>query len=613
MAGGDRDSNPVWTDQGALPPGPDDGGTVTTSLFPVPTGTPGTVLEYIHFSGHQDEKDGEGDTVSGTHASSQAGSSSIPIRGVLLKLNLDHRFEAIPEPTDASSVIDLFVDAGSFSELLDPISDGELKRRGLWDSWKKWVAEKTTATVSKTSGFNVHRSFEQGILTAKAVCDSGAAHASANLDIGISGFATINGVFSATITAQVVPPKIHKAYAFFRSGGEIQLTLQLDGDAALTYTQEMKQFYAQNITPYQIPGIISLGPRIELHAGFSAALEVDATFTATAGITLPSLFLAVGDNDETESGTDDSLATAKLTKGAETANFQADISLAGNIEVMVMPRALLAVVVFNGFAEAGLGMDFVGTIGADLSAGAHASGNETGQVTTTIDPVCLDIYARFDVDAYVGGTFSGYSMDYNPQLYTTERQVLWEKCLLENPTDAGQCPETDLGWPATPVGTSAQVPCPQGSALTTIACLTGGIWDTPNLAGCNAAMCQGAKLGTGWPDTFEGATAQGPCINGLGVASAVCDTSGTWNDPNYTGCRTDVCFGEARGPNWPDAYAGEVTNVPCPAPDYGMLSATCNDDLTWTDIDSSGCTTAPPCSADGFWSQTLAGQVATIQ
>ncbi|KAI8999380.1 hypothetical protein BC832DRAFT_224183 [Gaertneriomyces semiglobifer] len=566
-------------------------------------------------------------------------------------LLLDQDFGAIPEPQDPSDYIDFYIDVASGNELLDPapgIDSRSLNKRAPLGDFKDWLARKNRYEKTAGNGFSARYDFAQGLVHAEATCAEGDFEARAMLEIGISGYASVYGLYSAKLSGSFIPPKVDQAYAYFSSGkvnvsqlkggviaflterhtgGEMEMTLDLHANALLAYQKPNQRFFAMDFTPLQIPKIISVGPRIEVHAGLVATLELDATFQATARVSLPGIYIAVSNTGESESNKlPSSLTSAKFDRGKAAAEFGGEVVLTGNLEITVVPRALLAISLFDGRAQAGIGMDITGRVGADLTGGANlewssreempAEEDENGPPAEEdqpsilrVDPLCMSLYGGFDVDAYAGGQFFGYQMSFNPKLYGTGRQPLWEQCIFAN-DDPTFCPATARGWPRTEIGGTAEWPCPfPSSGVSSAICQAGGNWAEADLSDCSMQICPGAELGDEWLDTPIGQTAEAPCVEGgFGRQTAYCGTSGKWQ--NRRGCIKDFCQGKALGPGWLDTLAGKSTSKPCDPPSKEFATATCLEQDRWGPVNDTNCQSRTHCPADGAWKETVAGQIA---
>ncbi|KAJ3088960.1 hypothetical protein HK102_007524 [Quaeritorhiza haematococci] len=315
-----------------------------------------------------------------------------------------------------------------------------LERRNLFSSFNEWLQKVSSVTVESSQTFEMRQSFDEILFDAKGQCIRDGHRLTSEIQVAISGSAFARGTFGVYVAGHLAPtPKIDTAYVYFKA--ESGARVELDMFANVNYEkQDVARLATLHLTPFQIPGVGSIGPLLELDIGYDARFSMHGAFKAAVDVNIPPLFVAYGDQEASTASTSDAVTgNADHASGSGVDNIiqpslRVDFQAGGSVQVFVIPKATLDIDLLEGALDAQVGLSaqagLTGTLTAEASAG-------TGQDARA--SACLGLDANFGVNLLAQGTaFWTKSATQQMSLYTMSPLQLFKKCFGTGTEDANQ-------------------------------------------------------------------------------------------------------------------------------------------------------------------------------
>ncbi|KAJ3074541.1 hypothetical protein HK102_005773 [Quaeritorhiza haematococci] len=316
------------------------------------------------------------------------------------------------------------------------VAKRDLKRRRLFSSFSEWLEKISSISVDASKTFELSKSFEQVLFDARGQCIRNGHTLTSELEVSISGSAFARGTFGVFVAGHLAPtPKIDQAYVYFKADSGARL--ELDMYANVHYQKrEVNRLLTLPLTPFQIPGIGSVGPLLEIDVGYDAEFSMHGAFKAAVNVNIPSIQVAYGEQNTNpnvspaQTGTNEHAAGSALDKIVQP-SLQVDFQAGGSVHVFVIPKATLDIDLLEGVLDAQVGLSaqagLRGTLRADASAG-------TGQTATA--NACLGLEASANVDLVAQGTaFWTQTATSSVSLYNLPGVPLFEKCFTKTPEE----------------------------------------------------------------------------------------------------------------------------------------------------------------------------------
>ncbi|KAJ3076766.1 hypothetical protein HK102_005345, partial [Quaeritorhiza haematococci] len=315
-----------------------------------------------------------------------------------------------------------------------------LERRNLFSSFNEWLQKVSSVTVESSQTFEMRQSFDEILFDAKGQCIRDGHRLTSEIQVAISGSAFARGTFGVYVAGHLAPtPKIDTAYVYFKA--ESGARVELDMFANVNYEkQDIARLATLHLTPFQIPGVGSIGPLLELDIGYDARFSMHGAFKAAVDVNIPPLFVAYGDQEASTASTSDAVTgNADHASGSGVDNIiqpslRVDFQAGGSVQIFVIPKATLDIDLLEGVLDAQVGLSaqagLTGTLTAEASAG-------TGQDARA--SACLGLDANFGVNLLAQGTaFWTKSATQQMSLYTMSPLQLFKKCFGTGTEDANQ-------------------------------------------------------------------------------------------------------------------------------------------------------------------------------
>ncbi|KAJ3282029.1 hypothetical protein HK104_011145 [Borealophlyctis nickersoniae] len=323
-------------------------------------------------------------------------------------------------------------------------------RKRSWNSFKDFVkkvddgvhkltdgVQKLNTVESNQSGkFRMTHDFNQPLLNiASAPCRcAGGVDVGAGLNLGVEGSVEIEGVVGASVKGTLVPPNVESAYAFIKGQPSASLTLKMD--AAVFLKKEFARINIVSIplTPYQLPGIGSIGPQFDLDLRAVMDVRVKGQMKAKMEMELPEVGVTVGTGNRPEN-TVASPSPDDIDKPDVTASFDSSVTMQGSVEFHLIPKASIGINLFKNLLDARVGIETDARLVNALSISASEKGNlTTGEVTNKVDNPCLRVSAGAEVNVVAEGkVFWVVDSGDKLNLYRSPELELFKKCFGPNP------------------------------------------------------------------------------------------------------------------------------------------------------------------------------------
>ncbi|VDC05350.1 unnamed protein product [Peniophora sp. CBMAI 1063] len=279
--------------------------------------------------------------------------SRLPTANSVYTLQFDFDFSRLAETRDASDgAVLLRIDAttlpGYWEEIDTDDPDSPVKRRALEERWfgafGDWLSRLNKVTKSTSADLLMQKSFSSVLYSASQNCasDDGTTTFSASLDITCFGSATAHVEYGFYLEGQIFPPQINQAYVYASNDGSATLGFEITGKAGIKYdTSKVKLIPSINWPGLSYPGIVTIGPELNLYGQLTGSLTLSGTFGTQATYTIPSTYVNMGITDGSQSGNRDIATETFQIPQTWNINPTADVNLDGSLQVDVIPEAAL--------------------------------------------------------------------------------------------------------------------------------------------------------------------------------------------------------------------------------------------------------------------------------
>ncbi|KAJ3076261.1 hypothetical protein HK102_005452, partial [Quaeritorhiza haematococci] len=301
------------------------------------------------------------------------------------------------------------------------VAKRDLERRRLFSSFSEWLERISSVSV---------------LFDARGQCIRNGHTLTSELEVSVSGSAFARGTFGVFVAGHLAPtPKIDQAYVYFKADSGARL--ELDMYANVHYQKrEVNRLLSLPLTPFQIPGIGSVGPLLEIEVGYEAEFSMHGAFKAAVNVNIPPIQVAYGEQNTdpslspAQTGTNDHAAGSALDNVVQP-SLQVDFQAGGSVQVFVIPKATLDIDLLEGVLDAQVGLSARAGLRGSLSADASAG---TGQKATA--SACIGLDATANVDLFAQGTaFWTQTATAAASLYNMPGVRLFEKCLTKTPEE----------------------------------------------------------------------------------------------------------------------------------------------------------------------------------
>ncbi|KAJ3085873.1 hypothetical protein HK102_013728 [Quaeritorhiza haematococci] len=316
------------------------------------------------------------------------------------------------------------------------VAKRDLERRRLFSSFSEWLEKISSVSVDASKTFEMRQSFEQVLFDARGQCNRNGQILSSELEVSISGSAFARGTFGVFVAGHLAPtPRIDQAYVYFNA--DTGARLELDMYANVHYQKrEVNRLLTLPLTPFQIPGIGSVGPLLEIDVGYEAEFSMHGAFKAAVNVNIPPIRVAYGERNTdpnvspAPAGTNEH-ATGSAVDNVVRPSLQVDFQAGGSVQVFVIPKATLDIDLLEGVLDAQVGLSAQAGLRGSLRADASAG---TGQAGTA--SACLGLDATANVNLFAQGTaFWTQTATAAVSLYNLAGVQLFERCFTKTPDE----------------------------------------------------------------------------------------------------------------------------------------------------------------------------------
>ncbi|KAJ3060157.1 hypothetical protein HK102_009639, partial [Quaeritorhiza haematococci] len=348
----------------------------------------------------------------------------------------------------------------------------QLKRR-RFSSFTEWLERISRVSASDEAKFEMSQSVEQVLFDARGQCIRDGQTLTSNLRVSVAGSAFARGTFGVFVSGHLAPtPQIEEAYVYFKA--EAGARMEFDLTANVNYEKrEIARVASIPLTPFQIPGVGSIGPLLELDVGYDARFSMNGAFKAAVNVNLPPIHVAYGDKNaapQTSSPiptAQSSDATGSAINNAVQPSLQVDFQAQGSVDLFVIPKATLDIDLLSGFLDAQVGLSaqagLTGRLSGGASAGVGAGTGQAGTATATAQ-ACLGLEASANADLFAQGTaFWTQTATTSVSLYSLQGVSLFERCFGGNNNNNNS--NNNSGSDGSPTGTDVSNPATNQPAV----------------------------------------------------------------------------------------------------------------------------------------------------
>ncbi|EIW77830.1 hypothetical protein CONPUDRAFT_145980 [Coniophora puteana RWD-64-598 SS2] len=325
---------------------------------------------------------------------SQFVKEGIPAGEQLYHLQFDYAFDAIPED---NGPVYMRIDASDIPDFWDNIVDSpperrawleerglwegsSLDKRGWWSSFVNWIKKVTTVTI-QNGGSNTFSWANNFNLTKLYEKDVGAnAKIEGYFDFQVNANAALKSKYGYYLQGSVVPPAVDSAYLYFDSNAQAHIDLSITGRAKASYETNRLQLGNFGFPGLYVPGIITLGPSLNVEAYLAGSLTLSGEFKTAFDVNLPIANFAFG-----KQGSDKNpqpINTLNQPGPQTSQNVDLLFGLNGDLSVHIVPAIQFGVSVLNGKL-----INAQAFVEADVSAGLNLQATVgTGGASACIGP-----------------------------------------------------------------------------------------------------------------------------------------------------------------------------------------------------------------------------------
>ncbi|KAJ3081450.1 hypothetical protein HK102_002332, partial [Quaeritorhiza haematococci] len=276
------------------------------------------------------------------------------------------------------------------------------------------------------------------LFDAKGQCVRDSETLTSELKISVAGSAFAKGTFGVYVSGHLAPtPKIDESYVYFKAeaGGMYEYSRVEFGMSANVFYEkrEIARVASIPLTPFQIPGVGSIGPLLELDVDYDARFSMHGAFKAAVNVNMPPIHVAYGDKNADPKTSEATTAQSSDATGSAISNvvqpsLQVDFQAEGSVDLFVIPKATLDIDLLSEFLDAQVGLSAQAGLTGKLSAGASAG---TGQNATA--EAYLGLEASANANLFAQGTaFWTKTATSSVSLYSLSGVLLFQKCFNNN-------------------------------------------------------------------------------------------------------------------------------------------------------------------------------------
>ncbi|KAF7422513.1 hypothetical protein PC9H_010669 [Pleurotus ostreatus] len=230
---------------------------------------------------------------------------------------------------------------------------------GIADKTKVEIELEQIKLVYDSKGEKKH-----DILPKKEI-DCGWGKASVAADITASY--QIHAHVGAAITGSLIPPKVNEIATLAGFSGDTKVHLHIKAEAEAQKTVPWPILPPVNPTPLQIPGVISVGPHIQVDASADVAIKLSGDIDIGADFVIKDVEFWYPEKVEKE--------VHEVTEKPSPWKLNADATAKGSItaSVHIIPKISLGIEGLSGNAKANAFVSVDGYVTAEIKGEGHAS------------------------------------------------------------------------------------------------------------------------------------------------------------------------------------------------------------------------------------------------
>ncbi|KAJ7300594.1 hypothetical protein DFH08DRAFT_725187, partial [Mycena albidolilacea] len=241
-----------------------------------------------------------------------------------------------------------------------------------WGTFTNWLSKMNQVEKDASVSRNFHWSDTWTIFHKEVSCP-GPPEFNAEIDISLTGQASLNSRYGIYIQGTVVPPAVSAAYVYFSADAKATGQFTLRGEASVRYDSSSIQFAKFGFPGLYYPGLLTIGPTLVISGYVSGEMSLSGYFTSTLSYTFPSVSFNFGKTDPDQNSGPVSPSSEFLPSIDLAVGY--NVELTGNIHLV--PSLQLGLSVLGGAV-----IDAQAFVDIDLYAGVRINGS----VSDTIAP-----------------------------------------------------------------------------------------------------------------------------------------------------------------------------------------------------------------------------------
>ncbi|KAJ7362657.1 hypothetical protein DFH08DRAFT_841312 [Mycena albidolilacea] len=200
----------------------------------------------------------------------------------------------------------------------------------------------------------------------------------AEIDISLTGQASLNSRYGIYIQGTVVPPAVSAAYVYFSADAKATGQFTLRGEASVRYDSSSIQFAKFGFPGLYYPGLLTIGPTLVISGYVSGEMSLSGEFTSTLSYTFPSVSFNFGKTDPDQNSGPVSPSSEFLPSIDLAVGYNVELTgKSGDLSIHLVPSLQLGLSVLGGAV-----IDAQAFVDIDLYAGVRINGS----VSDTIAP-----------------------------------------------------------------------------------------------------------------------------------------------------------------------------------------------------------------------------------
>ncbi|KAA1475878.1 hypothetical protein DENSPDRAFT_883888 [Dentipellis sp. KUC8613] len=273
---------------------------------------------------------------------------------------------------------------------------------------------------------------------------------SGNVNIDIDAKAHIDFFLGATAVGTVIPPDLEDFSLFVGLNGNIDGTLTAKATAQGPFTSGNIAIFSAATTGFNVPGILSLGPKFAVNAEVSGNVELELDMTAGLAYTLSDVEFAFPPGKSPNAG------NFAPSDNAFTLSASPELSSGANITAHLIPELGVSISALGGVGTANVFLDLDASASLNITGvNSQASGTigTAGKTGSAAGQACVDISTGLNAHAGATTALAGI-FDKTAQLTLFNKQFnLLQKCFA--PKKAAAPPTNGAPIPVPPKGSAA--------------------------------------------------------------------------------------------------------------------------------------------------------------